>query len=65
MSRYYRVVPPRQGLAISVLFTLVPVSYKIKNTWLIFYHTLITSLCLKALCSSKASQSTFVKSFEF
>ena len=35
MFRYYWVVPPRWGLASSVLFTAVPMSYKIKNTLLI------------------------------
>ena len=35
VSKYYRVVPPRWGLVSSVLFTITPMSYKIKNSWLI------------------------------
>ena len=30
------MVPPRWGLVSSVVFKIVPMSYKIKNTWLIF-----------------------------
>ena len=33
--RYFRVVPPRWGLLISVLFTIVLMLYKMKNTWFI------------------------------
>ena len=35
VSSYYQVVPPRWSLLSSVLFTIVPMLYKIKNTWLI------------------------------
>ena len=36
--RYYRVVPPRWGLVSSVLFTIVPMSNEIKNTWFILLY---------------------------
>ena len=52
--RYYRVVPPNWGLASSVLFTILTMSYKLKNTWLIFLIILyFTSLFFNALPSSK------------
>ena len=35
MFRYYLVVPPKWGFVSSVLFTIVPMLYKIKNTWFI------------------------------
>ena len=45
--RYYLVVSPGWDLVSSVLFTIVPVSPKIKNTWFIFVITLyFTSLWL-------------------
>ena len=37
--RFHQVVPPRWGLASSVLFIIVPMSYKTKNTWLNCYET--------------------------
>ena len=36
VSWYYWLVPPRWGIVDSVLVTIVPKSYKLKNTWLLF-----------------------------
>ena len=41
------MVPPKWGLVSYVLFTIVPMSYKIKNTWLILIKKMFWAILLR------------------